>query len=221
MGGVLKLVLGAYMVSAIVNVWATWQVVTWLLRGLSGEEISDGYSEWILHLLMRTWIGGAVVTLVTAVLFLRWTALATRNAHALSGGTTRYRPAWAVGSYFVPIANLWVPYRAMRETFRVSNPGRGDYGRPAPQTRLVGAWWSLWLLVGVLGQFLPYVLLQLVPKLVFGRTPPELFLVHSLTRLGASGLAVVLALVTIAMVSRLHQWQSQAIQRTAPKTVFD
>jgi hypothetical protein len=82
--------------------------------------------------------------LAIPVLVLRWIYLASANAHALVGDGMRFKPGWAVGWYFIPVANLWKPYQAMKEIWQVSS-GRPDWKKmPAPA--VMRWWWGLWLL---------------------------------------------------------------------------
>ena len=48
-------------------------------------------------------------------------------------------PGWAVGWYFIPIANLWKPYGAMKEIVLASSV------REALSASLLPTWWTLWL----------------------------------------------------------------------------
>jgi len=87
-----------------------------------------------------------VVGFVTAVLAFRWIYLVAQAAYILSGGET-IRPGWAVGWYFVPIANLWKPYEAMKQAWQVSeNPANW----PQIPADYLPAWWGLYLLYSVL-----------------------------------------------------------------------
>src|SRR3954463_16165575 len=76
----------------------------------------------------------------------RWIYRARANAHALSHDMT-ISPGWAVGWYFVPIANLFKPYQAMREIWYASSFG----GEDGP-VGLLPLWWALWLAGSVLGR---------------------------------------------------------------------
>jgi hypothetical protein len=77
-----------------------------------------------------------------------WIYRANANAHAL-GGDLSVTPGWAVGWFFVPIACLFKPYLAMKETWLASHFG-GNWGN-GEATDLLSWWWGLWILNGVLG----------------------------------------------------------------------
>ena len=54
-----------------------------------------------------------------------------------------YTPGWAVGWFFLPIANLWKPYQAMKEVWALNAEGGRDAGSAAGV--LLPLWWFLWL----------------------------------------------------------------------------
>src|ERR1700754_3506800 len=54
----------------------------------------------------------------TIIVFAVWIHRANRNARALGAVGMRFSPGWAVGWFFVPIANLWKPYQAMKEIWQ-------------------------------------------------------------------------------------------------------
>ena len=76
-----------------------------------------------------------------------WTYRANANAHALSGEMT-ISPGWAVGWHFVPIANLFKPFQAMKETWMASHY-RGDW-HSLPTPPLMFWWWTLWIVTNIL-----------------------------------------------------------------------
>jgi hypothetical protein len=76
-----------------------------------------------------------LVLIGTIVCFTRWEHRVARNAKLLDGGFT-YSPAWAVGWWFVPVANLVLPYRVIGELWRAS--ARGAAAAPG----YLGAWWG-------------------------------------------------------------------------------
>src|ERR1043166_6019302 len=44
------------------------------------------------------------------ITFLRWIHRANKNLHCLSTEVMRLSPGWAIGWYFIPVANLFKPY---------------------------------------------------------------------------------------------------------------
>jgi hypothetical protein len=77
-----------------------------------------------------------------AVLVLSWIYRTNANAHSFAGEMS-VSPGWAVGWFFVPIANWFKPYQGVRETWDASHEAAGqpdEIGTP-----LLGWWWGLWL----------------------------------------------------------------------------
>jgi hypothetical protein len=88
----------------------------------------------------------SVVQLATIVLWLRWQHRSQTNLR-LRRPDARYTPGWAVGWWFIPIANLVMPYRTMRELWQGSH---SDGALTEPSTR-VSLWWVALLAMNSLG----------------------------------------------------------------------
>lgn len=102
---------------------------------------------------MSMWTGLARIPiflafLITTVIVLKWMYRANRNAHAFGRGLVSTPPG-AVYWYFVPIANLWKPFQAMNETWRVSHDPEGWKRTFVPD--LMRWWWGFWLIGTILG----------------------------------------------------------------------
>ena len=78
----------------------------------------------------------------TIVVWCVWQHRAQRNAIELNGGGLEYTPGWAVGWWFIPIANLFKPFQAMRELWKASH---GGTWRALPTWALIGWWWGVWI----------------------------------------------------------------------------
>ncbi|TWT98108.1 hypothetical protein Pla108_22650 [Botrimarina colliarenosi] len=90
-------------------------------------------------------IAGIASFIFTATVYSKWKYRSYRNLEALGVSDLRYTPAWAVGSYFVPILNLVRPFRAMNDIWN------GTLNQPLPRNApLVSWWWAAWLLGNVL-----------------------------------------------------------------------
>jgi Domain of unknown function (DUF4328)/GYF domain 2 len=87
--------------------------------------------------------------IATVVLFIKWIVRSNHNVRQLGATGLKNTPRWAAGWYFVPFANLWMPYRAMSEIWRASKS-------PATWSSLkAGAilpvWWALFLFDNFMG----------------------------------------------------------------------
>ena len=71
------------------------------------------------------------------------------NAEAFAPGRIRYAAEMAVGAWFLPVCNLFMPKQVLNDVWSASNPAVAPwfgYGpRPAGRRGLVNAWWTLWL----------------------------------------------------------------------------
>jgi hypothetical protein len=81
------------------------------------------------------WVAGLVGAVVASAM---WMHRAFRNLPALGATNLRWSPAWAAGGWFIPVANLVIPYLVARELWRATNP-------PEPRILLEG-WWAAWVL---------------------------------------------------------------------------
>jgi uncharacterized protein DUF4328 len=95
---------------------------------------------------------GAIVMIlaliVCVVLVACWTYRASANAHTFSDEMT-ITPGWAVGWYFIPIANLFKPFQGMRELWLASHFRGNWHGEPTPPQLTL--WWGLWIVTNILG----------------------------------------------------------------------
>jgi hypothetical protein len=77
-----------------------------------------------------------------AVVFIRWMHGAYRNLDLVAPGERRYSAGWAIGSWFVPIMNLFRPKQMINDIWRA---GGRDYADAQPGLLLL-SWWVLWLI---------------------------------------------------------------------------
>jgi hypothetical protein len=93
--------------------------------------------------------GALVVLIVCFVVVGRWIYLTNANAHAFGTGEMSITPGWAVGWFFVPIANLFKPYEGVKETWQVSHNQAGLVEQA--ESPIVRLWWGLWIVNGIAG----------------------------------------------------------------------
>jgi len=83
---------------------------------------------------------GLLLLLFTAIWWLLWQQRAHANLELLGARDLRFTPGWAVGWWFIPFANFFQPYRAMRELWLASaEPASPRQGRSAMR---IGVWWT-------------------------------------------------------------------------------
>ncbi len=203
----LKALLGVYMAIAAIGLWSGWLEIELLQRVANGAVISEteaAASDARQALLGYLYL---LIFVVTAVIFLRWTYLSKRNVRFLGADALEFTPGWAVGWYFIPIATLWKPYQALKETFKASHPDFTENWRQAPHPSIMPLWWTLWILGNFVGQAIFRTTLR-------AETIDE-FLSSSRLTFFSDALDLPLGIVVIALVSKLQAWQSQKYRRAA------
>jgi Domain of unknown function (DUF4328) len=75
-----------------------------------------------------------LVTVAAVIIACIWQHRAATAARGL-GFPARRSPAWGVGSWFVPVVNLWMPYGALRDCLPAGDPRRAHVLR----------WWIAWI----------------------------------------------------------------------------
>jgi len=68
----------------------------------------------------------AFFVLIAAIVWLVWQHRAHTNLGALGATQLRYSPGWAVAWWFIPVANIVMPYLTMRELYKASDPQAGS-----------------------------------------------------------------------------------------------
>jgi hypothetical protein len=151
-----------------------------------------------------------ILALPTIVLFLVWQHRAQSNLRALGSANTRYSPAWAVGWWFIPFANIVKPYGAMRELYKASDPAAGavDWdSRPTPKK--LWLWWTAWLGATVLG-----AVATVVTSASGNRFPTvnQLVVRHRL-EIGADVIRIVAAVLAIMVIRAITSRQAAKHRR--------
>jgi hypothetical protein len=109
---------------------------------------------------VATGIFYTLLIIATIIIFLIWENHAHKNLRALGVANTEYSAKWALGSWFVPFANLVVPFRAIKEIWWESDPdtaplpGEGGheynaFARFQGSVPLLTAWWTFWIISNV------------------------------------------------------------------------
>lgn len=92
-----------------------------------------------------------LLTLIpTMIVWLFWEYRATANLRLVGTKRSAFTPGAAVGYWFIPFANLWLPYQITTDLWLRSDTGNVDEvrgGRRAPA--LFGWWWVMYIVAGV------------------------------------------------------------------------
>ena len=92
--------------------------------------------------------------IISSVTFIMWFRRAYFNLHQKTGYLD-YSEGWASGAWFVPIVNLYRPYKIMRELYvetkELLTKKLISFDQELSLT-FVGIWWTLWIIATVFGQ---------------------------------------------------------------------
>lgn len=109
---------------------------------LDGDEITQ--SDMLYGLTALTYL---VVLLVTYIVFGMWIYRAAANVITAQVAGFEYSAGWSVGWLFVPIANLFKPYLAMRQIYNASHGENG--GALNSGNGILRSWWAAWLVMSI------------------------------------------------------------------------
>jgi hypothetical protein len=156
-------------------------------RDFNDADDAVGATRTILFLLSI-----AIFVLVVILLF-----RAVKNAEIWTQSQGRFSAGWAIGGWFIPLANFVIPFMVFLDVWKRSAPGDRRLG--SPSAALLWCWWLLY----VVGQ----VLIFLDPTGDFP-TPSEVRAREELNAAGGFVLAVA-GILMIFVVRRLAAWQRQ------------
>jgi hypothetical protein len=126
-----------------------------------------------------------------------WIYRTNANTHAL-GAEMSTTPGWAIGWFFVPFANLIMPFQAMKEVWTESHQIAGRHEEA--ESPLVGWWWGLWIASNISSNLVYY----------FGGASPDALELARYIELIAAGISIAASVVLIMMMRRLDEAQLAA-----------
>jgi hypothetical protein len=148
----------------------------------------------------------SVLFIVLAIIFLRWIYRTNKNLHVLSSWRMRFTPGWAVGWYFIPIANLFKPYQTMKEIWQVSHSD-DDPGHHL----LVILWWFVWIISIVANRY--------AFKLGKGVGDAASYASSAASNITSDAIGVLLNIVALMLVSRI--WTAYSQNFVEPEGALD
>jgi hypothetical protein len=152
----------------------------------------------------------AVFFFLSAFAFLFWVYRANKNLQAL-GYHPQFTPGWAVGWWFVPVANFYYPYKVVKEIWQWSDPGTWLPGRAQSGFPIIGLWWTSYLAMS-------FALNAENRSLSSGAGVDDLLGARWVT-LGTQLLTLISAILAIYIVARTDQHQEQMSQARVQTTL--
>ena len=140
----------------------------------------------------------SIILVACNILGATWVYGAVRNADLLDPDRQRISPGWAIGWHLVPIANFFMPYRAMKQTYNSSTRPARELDAPLP--RLFPVWWGFWLATNMA---------VIIPGFIYGdATPSDRMLVFAgVTDVVLAPLSVVAIYLWWMVITRITDLQ--------------
>lgn len=132
----------------------------------------------------------AILGITLGITFLSWIYRINKNLNALAWDDMTYTPGWSIGWYFIPIANLFKPYQAMKEIWEVAHRGESS-GQP-----LLGWWWGLWIVSSIVANAAIRLAFSDSPEISESMTPTIVYMI-------SDGVDIPLSIVSLLMVTRI------------------
>ncbi len=146
--------------------------------------------------------------IASIVLWCVWQFRAQDNLRWLGAADLRIRPGWAVGWWFIPFANIVMPFRAVNELHRASAPDAGAIDWKAKRTALLLiGWWTAWL-----ARYVPEGLVQTIVRGNAYLTQHQAMLRNWLL-IGDNALTLIAAVFAVMIIRQIDRRQEQKAAR--------
>lgn len=145
----------------------------------------------------------------TGIVFIVWFHRLRKNAEVWAGDLQGRKPGWAIGGWFIPFANLWIPRGIAADIWRASRwqPYAADGAR---ELTLLNAWWTLWVA--------DMVVERIGAQLYKGAETAEAYITASSWSLAGYVLDIAAAVLAILFVRRLTSMQHAKATGMIPAT---
>lgn len=142
-----------------------------------------------------------LIYLTTVVFFCVWLYRAADNLKSFNQWSRpSYSPGFAVGSFFIPFANLVIPYRAVKEVWEKSlTPDEAMLSAPGAPA-VFPVWWAFWLVSSFAG--------NISMRLSFNENVPHS--TATIVSIIASALHIIAAVFAYQVVDAIDKRQEDA-----------
>lgn len=160
-----------------------------------------------------------VAHIATIIFFLMWLHRVYKNLTALNVQGLQASPGWAVGYWFIPIANLFKPLQIVNEVYHSSNSENLNKGYSFSDNStimLTGFWWACWLVSGFARRIAGSI----------ERAAKDVTNVSILFDMISVGVGVIASILLIFIIQEIDEQQSQAenlasMSEPPPPPTFD
>jgi len=207
-----KRLLAASFVMSVVGAFSSLfqlELISHAAQGISEADAAanDSRQQWIAILQTVLLVG-------TAIVFLVWVHRSYRNLTALGARELKFTPGRAVAGFLIPFVNVVRPPQVMREIWHASDPSglERDLSADGPALRhelamppLVIAWWTLFVLDGLVGNIAFRMGLAPNPTAEDVRLLSVMLVLSDVTGIAS-------ALAAFRLVAHVASWQNERAQ---------
>ncbi|WP_419769557.1 MAG: DUF4328 domain-containing protein [Candidatus Marinarcus sp.] len=138
-----------------------------------------------------------IIFVISGILILKWIYRANYNARQIGATEMTFTPGWSIGWYFIPIANLWKPYQAMKEIWKASSDPQN--WKTQSVSSMLPWWWFFWIVSNMFGNA-SFRLAMRAEEI------NELMAANIVTQL-SDVTGIPLSLIVIGIVNKVHKMQ--------------
>ena len=213
---ILLVLFSAEILLAIINIYADTYDISFIKANIKSGGVlyyDNSNFESLLTSLSQMFYG--LVLIIALIFYFIWVRRAYRNLHSLQLKPTEYSSGWAIGSYLVPILNLFRPYNMMKEIWFGSQPIPSEENAYELESHLgmsstgfLQLWWAFFIIDG----FVSNISFRLGLNSNSGQnilTSLWIDLISSIT-----GIAV--SVVSLYLIWTVNSWQTEKI-KSKPK----
>jgi hypothetical protein len=196
-----SILIGVVTVMSWATAWSNWHSYD-VLRTYGDDQVKLDQADLISG---SFGIVAALALFAAAAVFIVWLWRVRWNAEMFCRGEHRFTRGWVLGSWIVPVVNLWYPKWVVDDIVAASDPRTPPQTanlRTIPGTSLVWAWWITWVVGLVLGNVAQRSALDGAPRLGDLRTNAVLSSISAVSLTAAAVLAVML-------IQRINDLQMQ------------
>ncbi|MEU5220841.1 DUF4328 domain-containing protein [Streptomyces sp. NPDC020807] len=161
-----------------------------------------GDASWLEFAVANMTAAGGIQLLAllsTGVTFLVWFRRCRANAEVWAGDLQRRSPGWALGGWFIPVGNLWIPRGIAVDIWRASRRDPSSADRPF-EFLLLNVWWTFFLVDTTMSQLVANDIRVADTSAQWASVAKSLLI--------SDGLDVVAAVLAILFVRRLTAMQN-------------
>jgi hypothetical protein len=177
----------------------------------SGGVLYYDDTDFLSLLIGVSQILSVIIFLTSAILYFIWVRRSYRNLHTLQLKPNEFSSGWAIGSYFVPILNLFRPYTMMKEIWFGSQPdsnledeNNSEFRERRTSTSFLAIWWTACLINASANNY--------SLRLSLKADTAQKLLTSYWVDIISSVTGIILSLIIIYLVWTINNWQSEKIK---------